>query len=160
SRVGDVFVLGASAWRITEIGPDRVEVIPAPGDAMAKMPFWHGDSLGRPLETGRAVGEFIREIAALDSDTARARLQQRYRLDAWAADNLLAYLGEQRDATDSLPTDQTIVVERFRDEIGDWRVVVLSPLGARVHAPWAMAVTQKLRDRYGADVDVIWSDDG
>ncbi|MEX1004416.1 MAG: DEAD/DEAH box helicase [Acidimicrobiia bacterium] len=160
SRVGDVFVLGASAWRITEIGPDRVEVIPAPGEQSAKMPFWHGDSPGRPLETGRAVGAFIREMAGLNHDEARSRLTESYRLDEWAATNLLGYLAEQRAATDVLPTDQTIVVERFRDEIGDWRVVILSPLGARVHAPWAMAVTQRLRSRYGTDVDVIWSDDG
>ena len=160
SRVGDVFVLGASSWRITEIGPDRVEVIPAPGEPSAKMPFWHGDSPGRPLETGRAVGAFIREIAALEPAEARSRLVDSFRLDDWAASNLIAYLAEQREATDVLPTDQTIVVERFRDEIGDWRVVILSPLGARVHAPWAMAVTQRLRGRYGTDVDVIWSDDG
>jgi ATP-dependent helicase Lhr and Lhr-like helicase len=160
SRVGDVFVLGASAWRITEIGPDKVEVVPAPGEQSAKMPFWHGDSLGRSLETGRAVGEFIRDIAALDPEDARSRLTENYRLDEWAAGNLVSYLAEQREATDALPTDQTIVVERFRDEIGDWRVVILSPLGARVHAPWAMAVTQRLRTRFGTDVDVIWSDDG
>jgi ATP-dependent helicase Lhr and Lhr-like helicase len=160
SRVGDVFVLGASTWRISDIGPDRVEVTPAPGEPAAKMPFWHGDAPGRPLETGRAVGEFVRRLGGLDPDRALASLQSEYGLDAWAADNLVAYLREQREATGDLPTDRTIVVERFRDEIGDWRVVVLSPLGARVHAPWAMAVTQTLRDRFGTDVDVIWSDDG
>ncbi|HSJ26819.1 MAG TPA: DEAD/DEAH box helicase [Acidimicrobiia bacterium] len=160
SRVGDVFVLGASTWRISDIGPDRVEVTPAPGEPAAKMPFWHGDAPGRQLETGRAVGEFVRKLGSQAQDQALATLQSEYGLDDWAANNLVAYLGEQRDATGDLPTDRTIVVERFRDEIGDWRVVVLSPLGARVHAPWAMAVTQKLRDRFGADVDVIWSDDG
>ncbi|MEX2280630.1 MAG: DEAD/DEAH box helicase, partial [Acidimicrobiia bacterium] len=160
SRVGDVFVLGASAWRITEIGPDRVEVIPAPGEPAARMPFWHGDSVGRPVETGRAVGAFVRELAPLRTEEAKKLLTSRYRLDDWGASNLIAYLEEQAATSGTLPTDQTIVVERFRDEIGDWRVVVLSPLGARVHAPWAMAATQKLRQRYGTDVDVIWSDDG
>ena len=160
SRVGDVFILGASSWRIAEIGPDRVEVVPAPGEPAARLPFWRGDSLGRSLETGLAVGRFIRRISAQPADEAISTLMSEYRLDRWAAENLVRYLEEQREATDSLPTDQTIVVERFRDEIGDWRVVVLSPLGARVHAPWAMAVTQKLRERYGTDVDAIWSDDG
>ncbi|MDX1447952.1 MAG: crosslink repair DNA glycosylase YcaQ family protein [Acidimicrobiia bacterium] len=160
SRVGDVFVLGASTWKISEIGPDRVEVVPAPGEPAARMPFWHGDSLGRSLETGRAVGAFIRRTAALDAGDAISTLMETYRLDRWAAENLVRYLAEQREATDSLPSDDTIVVERFRDEIGDWRVVILSPLGARVHAPWAMAVTQRLRERYGSDVDAIWSDDG
>ena len=160
SRVGDVFVLGASTWRISEIGPDRVEVVPAPGEPAARMPFWRGDALGRSLDTGRAIGAFIREMGGLAPADAREALVSRHRLDEWAAENLLAYLTEQRDATGSLPTDQTIVVERFRDEIGDWRVVVLTPLGARIHAPWAMALTQRLRDRFGADVDVIWSDDG
>lgn len=160
SRVGDTFVLGASTWRISEIGPDRVEVVPAPGESAARMPFWHGDALGRSLETGKAVGAFIRELGVLPEDEARDRLIARFRLDEWAASNLIAYLGEQREASGVLPTDQTIVVERFRDEIGDWRVVVLSPLGARIHAPWAMAITHKLRERRGTDVDVIWSDDG
>jgi ATP-dependent Lhr-like helicase len=160
SRVGDVFVLGASSWRITEIGPDRVEVIPAPGEPAARMPFWHGDTLGRPLETGRALGRFVRELSALTDTDATELLATRHGLDGWAAANLVSYLREQRDATEAMPTDQSIVIERFRDEIGDWRVVLLSPFGARVHAPWAMAITQKMRERYGTDVDVIWSDDG
>jgi ATP-dependent Lhr-like helicase len=160
SRVGDVFLLGSSSWRITDIGPDRVEVVPAPGHPGAKMPFWHGDSLGRSLETGRAVGRFVRELGALDETDAVKRLTTDYGLDRWAADNLVAYLAEERSASGTLPTDETIVVERFRDEIGDWRVVILSPLGARVHAPWAMALTHRLRNRSGFDVDVIWSDDG
>ncbi|MFP3914145.1 MAG: DEAD/DEAH box helicase [Actinomycetota bacterium] len=160
SREGDVFVLGSSSWRITDIGIDRVEVVPAPGEPAAKVPFWHGDMSGRPLETGRAVGRFIRHMGERAPGEARAELVASYGLDDLAAGNLLAYLAEEREATGVLPDDRTVVVERFRDEIGDWRVVLLSPLGARVHAPWAMSLTQKLRGRYGADVDVIWSDDG
>ena len=159
SREGDTFLLGSSAWRITQITHDKVEVVPAPG-VPAKMPFWHGDMLGRPLETGRAVGRFIRETASLDGDEAAERLQTRYGLNEHAAGNLVAYLDEEREATGVLPTDQTVVVERFQDEIGDWRVVLLSPLGARIHAPWAMALRHRFRSRYGTDVDVIWSDDG
>ncbi len=160
SRQGDVFLLGSSSWRVTEIGPDRVEVVPAPGEPGAKMPFWHGDSLGRNLETGQAVGRFIRELGSLPPDDATRRLVAEFRLDELAATNLVRYLEEQREATGALPSDQTMVVERFRDEIGDWRIVMLSPLGARVHAPWAMALTTKLRETAGIDVDVIWSDDG
>ena len=160
SRQGDVFVLGASTWRIADIGVDRVEVVPAPGEPAAKVPFWHGDMAGRPLEAGRAIGRFVREISSLEPEVARQRLRDEYDLDEWAAGNLVAYLEEEKEATGALPDDQTLVVERFRDEIGDWRVVILSQLGARVHAPWAMALTQQLRGRYGADVDVIWSDDG
>ena len=160
SREGDTFLLGSSVWRITQITHDQVEVVPAPGDTAARMPFWHGDMLGRPLETGRAVGSFVRETGALDRDTAAQTLQEEYHLDELAARNLAAYIAEEREATGVLPTDQTIVVERFRDEIGDWRVVLLSPLGARIHAPWAMALRHRFRSRYGTDVDVIWSDDG
>ena len=160
SRQGDVFVLGASTWRITDIGVDRVEVIPAPGEPAPKVPFWHGDMAGRPLETGRAIGRFVRRIASMDPDTAAAALMDEYGLDPLAAGNLVAYLDEEKQATGYLPDEKTLVIERFRDEIGDWRIVILSPLGARVHAPWAMALTHKLRARYGPDVDVIWSDDG
>ncbi|HUG08557.1 MAG TPA: DEAD/DEAH box helicase [Acidimicrobiia bacterium] len=159
SREGDTFLLGSSAWRITQITHDRVEVVPAPG-VPARMPFWHGDMLGRPLETGRAVGRFIRETAGLDGDEATERLRSEFGLNEHAAANLVAYLDEEREATGVLPTDQTVVVERFRDEIGDWRVVLLSPFGARIHAPWAMALRHRFRSRYGTDVDVIWSDDG
>ncbi|MGH3650834.1 MAG: DEAD/DEAH box helicase, partial [Acidimicrobiia bacterium] len=160
SREGDVFLLGSSAWRISQITHDQVVVVPAPGDSAAKMPFWHGDMLGRPLETGRAVGRFVRETASLDPEDAVERLESDYRLNTFAARNLVAYLTEQREAVGTLPTDQTIVVERFQDEIGDWRVVLLSPLGARIHAPWAMALRHRFRSRYGTDVDAIWSDDG
>lgn len=160
SRVGDVFVLGASTWRVSEIGPDRVEVIPAPGEPAARLPFWHGDTLGRPIAIGRRIGRFLREVGSLSSEEATAVLRDEYYLDDLAASNLVAYLTEEREAIGLLPSDQTLVMERFRDEIGDWRVVLLSPLGARVHAPWAMALTHKLRARYGTDIDVIWADDG
>lgn len=160
SRVGDSFVLGSTAWKITQISHDRVEVVPAPAEAAPRMPFWHGDMLGRSLETGLAVGAFTRKIASLDREPALQELRGSYRLDEFAASNLVGYLEEERESTGILPTDQTIVVQRFRDEIGDWRVVLLSPLGARVHAPWAMALRHRFRTRYGSDVDVIWSDDG
>jgi ATP-dependent Lhr-like helicase len=160
SRPGDVFVLGASTWRISEITLDRVLVTPAPGVAAGRMPFWHGDAPGRPLELGRAVGAFIREIGALDRAEAEAELQERYRLDPWAAANLAGFLAEERETTGALPTDTTIVVERFRDEIGDWRLVVLTPFGARVHAPWALAARHQYREQHGSDVDLIWTDDG
>ena len=158
SRVGDVFTLGSSSWRIEDITHDQVLVTPAPGQP-GKLPFWHGDSLGRPAELGRAVGAFVRELAALKPAAARARVAAAG-LDEWAADNLLAYLAEQRAATGHLPDDRTIVVERFRDEIGDWRVVVHSPFGAQVHAPWALAVAARLRERFGIDVQAMHADDG
>ncbi len=160
SRPGDVFVLGSTSWRISEITHDRVVVTPAPGESAGKMPFWHGDSPGRPLELGRAVGEFVRTIGSMPAGEAHAALTGRYRLDGWAADNLIAFVTEEREATGALPTDRTIVIERFRDEIGDWRMVVLSPFGARVHAPWALAARHRLRAAIGSEVDVIWSDDG
>lgn len=160
SRTGDVFVLGSTSWKITEITHDRVVVAPAPGETAARMPFWHGDAPGRPLELGRAVGAFVREVGAMAADEARAALQSRYRLDAWAADNLAAFMEEERSATGTLPTDRTIVIERFRDEIGDWRMVLLSPFGGRIHAPWALAARHRLRREIGSEVDVIWSDDG
>lgn len=160
SREGDTFLLGSTVWRISQITHDKVEVVPAPPGASPKMPFWHGDMLGRSLETGQAIGRFVRETSNIDPDVAVEALQDGYMLDEYAAANLVAYLAEEREATGVLPTDQTIVVERFRDEIGDWRVVLLSPLGARVHAPWAMALRHRFRSRFASDVDVIWSDDG
>jgi ATP-dependent Lhr-like helicase len=158
SRVGDVFVLGASSWRIEDITPDRVLVSPAPGRP-GKLPFWHGDAPGRPAELGRALGAFSRELAALPPEEARTRVRAAG-LDEWAAGNLLAYLAEQREATGYVPDDRTLVVERFRDELGDWRVVVHSPYGALVHAPWALAMTARLRERYGVDAQAAHSDDG
>ncbi|HWA67349.1 MAG TPA: DEAD/DEAH box helicase [Mycobacteriales bacterium] len=158
SRVGEVFTLGSSSWRIDDITHDRVIVSPAPGQP-GKMPFWHGDSIGRPLELGRAMGEFVRELHRAGPATARQRLAD-IGFDEWGADNTLRYLDEQRAATGHLPDDRTIVVERFRDELGDWRVVVHSPFGAQVHAPWALALGCVLRERTGIDVQVMHADDG
>jgi len=158
SRVGDVFTLGTSSWRIEDITHDRVLVSPAPG-LPGKLPFWKGDTLGRPSELGQAVGAFVREVGALSPARARERVGQAG-LDAWATDNLLAYLDEQKQATRHLPSDRTIVVERFRDELGDWRVAVLSPFGAPVHAPWALCVSARMRERFGVDVQAMHGDDG
>ncbi|MFI9597350.1 ATP-dependent helicase [Nonomuraea sp. NPDC052265] len=155
SRVGDVFVLGATSWRIEDITADRVLVSPAPGQP-GKLPFWHGDAAGRPAELGRAIGQFLREQAKHGS-TDRMREAG---LDEFAAGNLLAYLNEQREATGYVPDDRTLLVERFHDELGDWRVVIHSPYGARVHAPWALAINRRLRERYGIDVQAVHSDDG
>ncbi|MCG5211834.1 ATP-dependent helicase [Streptosporangium sp. KLBMP 9127] len=155
SRVGDVFVLGATSWRIEDISADRVLVSPAPGQP-GKLPFWHGDALGRPAELGRAIGSFLRELS-------RGGGEERLRaagLDDYAVGNLTAYLAEQREATGYVPDDRTLLVERFHDELGDWRVVVHSPYGARVHAPWALAIGRRLRERYGTDVQAVHSDDG
>jgi len=158
SREGDVFLLGASSWRIEEISHDRVVVSPAPGEP-GKMPFWHGDRAGRPVELGRAIGALARDLAGLPAAEATRRLRSEG-LDARAAKNLLAYLGEQKQATGEIPTDRTILVERNRDEVGDWRVCVHSPFGGRVHAPWSMAVEAKIRRETGLDVETLWSDDG
>ena len=165
SRVGEVIALGATSWRVEEIRPDRVVVSPAPG-VPGKIPFWHGDGLGRPIELGRAMGLFVRELEAdmtggeRGRARARRRLLEHHDLDDLAADNVLAYLAEEREATGHLPTDRRIVVERFRDELGDWRVVVLTPFGGRVHAPWALAIEARLEERLGGGAQTIWSDDG
>ncbi|MGH2727518.1 MAG: Lhr family ATP-dependent helicase, partial [Actinomycetota bacterium] len=158
SRVGDVFVLGASSWRIEDITRDRVLVSPAPG-VPGRMPFWHGDSIGRPVELGRAIGAFTREIAAMKPEDAEHHLLE-LGCDENAAKNLLQYLTEQREATGTLPDDRTIVVERFRDELGDWRVCIHSPFGARVHAPWAQAIEARVRERLGIEVQTMYTDDG
>ncbi|MFI7605398.1 DEAD/DEAH box helicase [Micromonospora sp. NPDC049366] len=158
SRVGDVFLLGSSSWRIEEITPDRVLVSPAPGQA-ARMPFWKGDQLGRPVELGRAIGARVRALLRQSDEAAVAALRDGG-LDDWAAGNLMAYLREQKEATRSLPDDRTIVVERFRDELGDWRLAVHSVLGARVNGPWALAIGRRLAERYGVDAQVMPSDDG
>ncbi|MGD0063695.1 MAG: ATP-dependent helicase, partial [Streptosporangiaceae bacterium] len=159
SRVGDVFVLGASSWRIEDITPDRVLVTPAPGQA-GKLPFWHGDTPGRPAELGRAIGVACRELAAAAEPDATRKLQQAG-LDELAARNLIKYLADQRAATGYVPDDRTLVLERFRDELGDWRVVLHSPYGDRVHAPWALAIAARLRERYGGmDVQALHTDDG
>ncbi len=159
SRPGETFVLGASTWRIEDITFQRVTVTPAPGEP-GKMPFWHGDRPGRPLELGRALGAFVRELRAIDHGRATELLRDQYSLDALAAANLLQYVGEQAEATGVVPDDRTVVVERFRDEIGDWRVCVLSPFGTPVHAPWAMAIEQRLAERYDLPVESMWGDDG
>ncbi|MFR9729211.1 ATP-dependent helicase [Saccharopolyspora sp. MS10] len=158
SRVGDTFLLGTSSWRVEDITHDRVIVVPAPGQA-ARMPFWRGDSPGRPLELGRALGAFVRELVAADRERAVQRMTAAG-LDEWARDNLLAYLEEQRAATRHVPDDRTIVVERFRDELGDWRMVVHSPFGAQVNGPWGLAIGARLRERRGIDPQVASSDDG
>jgi ATP-dependent helicase Lhr and Lhr-like helicase len=159
SRVGDVFVLGASSWRIEDITADQVLVSPAPGQP-GKLPFWHGDAPGRPAELGRALGAYCRELAAAGPAEATARLRADG-LDELAAANLVRYLTGQREATGYVPDDRTLVMERFRDELGDWRLVLHSPFGAQVHAPWALAIAARLRDRYpGMDVQAMHTDDG
>ncbi|WP_405474608.1 DEAD/DEAH box helicase [Paenarthrobacter ilicis] len=158
SRVGDVFALGATSWKIEDITHDRVLVSPAFGQP-GKLPFWKGDSLGRPVDLGRALGAFIRELSAADEGPAMERCQASG-LDAYAAGNLIQYLREQREATDIVPNDRTLVVERFHDELGDWRVVLHSPFGMPVHAPWALAVGQRLQQRYGLDGSAMAADDG
>ncbi len=156
SRVGETFLLGATTWRIEEITRDRVVVTPAPGQP-GKMPFWHGDHLGRPAELGRAIGAFLREVGGWTDP----QLAERCSLDPLALVNLRAYLEEERQATGgALPTDRQIVVERFRDDLGDWRICVLSPLGGRVHAPWALAIEARARDRLDIEVQTMWSDEG
>ncbi|HUV18801.1 MAG TPA: DEAD/DEAH box helicase, partial [Ilumatobacteraceae bacterium] len=159
SRPGETFVLGASTWRIEDITFERVTVSPAPGQP-GKMPFWHGDRPGRPLELGRALGAFVREIRDLDDTVANERLMTHYNLDAFAAGNLRQYLAEQVEATGAVPDDRTVVVERFQDEIGDWRICILSPFGTPVHAPWAMAIERRLMDRFDIPVESMWGDDG
>ncbi|HEV3473059.1 MAG TPA: helicase-related protein, partial [Actinomycetota bacterium] len=158
SRPGETFILGASTWLIEDITHDRVIVSPAPGHP-GKMPFWHGDALGRPIELGRAIGAFVRELSTAAPAERAARLSEAG-LDEFATNNLLAYLDEQRAATGALPDDRTIVVERFRDELGDWRVCIHSTFGARVHAPWAQAIEANVGTRLGADIQCIYTDDG
>ncbi|MGW4116808.1 ATP-dependent helicase [Actinosynnema sp. NPDC004786] len=158
SRVGDTFLLGTSSWRVEDITHDRVIVVPAPGQP-ARMPFWKGDAPGRPLELGRALGKFLREVSTMEEEAASERAASAG-LDAWATSNLLAYLGEQREATRHVPNDRVVLVERFRDELGDWRLVVHSPFGAQVNAPWALAIAARLRERRGIEVQAAHSDDG
>ena len=155
ARPGQVFLLGATSWRIEEITRDRVVVTPAPGVPGA-VPFWKGDSVGRPRELGEAIGAFSRWAVDQDSET----LERDYDLDEKAAGNLLEFLREQEEATRVIPSERTIVVERFRDEIGDWRLCILSPYGGRVHAAWGLALSARIRDEYGLESDAIWSDDG
>ncbi|MFB3852812.1 MAG: DEAD/DEAH box helicase [Vicinamibacterales bacterium] len=159
SRVGETFLLGSSAWRIEEITNDRVLVSPAPGEP-GKMPFWHGDRPGRPLELGLAIGELTRELISVPRPAAIARLIEEHDLDRVAAENLVQYLVDQAQAAQVVPDDRTVVIERCRDELGDWRVCLLAPLGTQVLAPWAMAAEGRIRREKGIDVETMWSDDG
>jgi ATP-dependent Lhr-like helicase len=159
SRPGDTFILGASTWRIDEITHDRVLVTPAPGEA-GKMPFWHGDQAGRPMEFGRRIGALVRELREAPRSVAMTRLTTEHDLEPGAAENVLRYLADQELATVVVPDDRNIVIERVRDELGDWRVCVLTPFGSRIHAPWAMAVAAKLRATSAQEVETMWSEDG
>jgi ATP-dependent Lhr-like helicase len=159
SRVGETFLLGASSWRIEQITHDRVLVSPAPGEP-GKMPFWRADGAGRPLELGREIGELVRTLMQMPRAAAVQRLVRHHDLDAQAAENLVRYLGDQLKAAGAVPDDRTILIERCRDELGDWRVCILSPFGGRIHAPWAMAVVERVRAQTGLDVEMMWTDDG
>ena len=165
SRVGEIIALGATSWRVEEIRPDRVVVSPAPG-VPGKIPFWHGDGLGRPIEIGRALGEFTRQLEGdlaageRGRSRARSRLRANHDLDELAVDNVIAYLDDEREAAGHLPTDRRIVVEKFRDELGDWRIVILTPFGGRIHAPWCLAIESRLASVLGDGAQTIWSDDG
>jgi ATP-dependent Lhr-like helicase len=159
SHTNETFILGASTWRIVEITHDRVLVVPAPGEP-GKMPFWKGDGPGRPLEFGRRIGELVRELRALPKPAALTRLVAEHDLDPGAAENLMQFLADQEAATGSVPDDRTVVIERCRDELGDWRVCVLTPFGSRIHIPWAMAVSARIRAAGGPEVETLWGDDG
>ena len=159
SRVGETFLLGASSWRIEQITHDRVVVSPAPG-VPGKMPFWKADSSERSVQFGEAIGELVRRVRGMKRAEAVKLLTSQHDLDRLAAENFLQYLSDQHDATGAVPDDRHIVIERVRDDLGDWRVCVLSPFGGRIHAPWAMAVTAKVRQELAIDVETMWSDDG
>ncbi|MEJ7603410.1 MAG: hypothetical protein WKG01_36320, partial [Kofleriaceae bacterium] len=162
SRKGETFILGASTWRIEDITRDRVIVPPAPGEP-GKMPFWRGEGPGRPIELGRALGAFCRELdhkLVDDPVAAHAWLGSEYRLDSHAADNLIKYVSDQRVATGGLPTDRAITIERFRDELGDIRVCILTPFGSRIHAPWALVLAKHLESTLGYPIHPLWTDDG
>lgn len=159
TRVGDVFLLGASSWRVVDITKDQVLVIPAPGEP-GRMPFWKGDGPGRPVEFGQAIGDLAERLVKMPPDDAQVELVEKHSLNDKAASNLMKYLHEQLQATEVVPSDRMIVVECFVDEIGDWRVAILSPFGARVHAPWAMAVMARINADAARDIDMMWSDDG
>lgn len=159
TRVGETIVLGASSWKVVDITPSQVLVAPAPGEP-GRISFWHGDSLSRPVELGRKLGSLIRDLRSSSAAEAEARLRERAGFEAGAARNLLAYLDDQAAATGEVPDDRTIVVERFRDEIGDWRVCVLTPFGGKLHAPWALALKAKLSEQRGIEVQTMYTDDG
>ncbi|MDQ6743360.1 MAG: DEAD/DEAH box helicase [Candidatus Dormibacteraeota bacterium] len=159
TRPGESFVLGASTWKVADITASQVLVTPAPGEP-GKIAFWHGDSLSRPAELGRGLGELTRELRSLPAEAAERRLMERAGFDERAARNLVAYLDDQAAATGAVPDDRTIVVERFRDEVGDWRICVLTPFGGRVHAPWALALQARLTQKLGIEVQSMYTDDG
>ncbi len=159
TQPGQVVTLGASSWRVEEITRDRVIVTPAPGE-VGRMPFWRGEGPGRPIELGTAMGAFLRKMSALSDDAALQELTSEFHLTPLASENLIRYLREQRSETGQLPSDRTIVVERFRDELGDHRICILSPFGARVHAPWGLALSWQLADNTGFEAQCMWSDDG
>ncbi len=158
-RTGDTFVLGASAWRVEEITHDRVLVTPAPGEP-GKMPFWHGDQAGRPLEFGQRIGALVRTLREMPRSVAVATLTSEHDLDPKAAENVMRYLADQEVASTVVPDDRNIVIERVRDELGDWRMCCLTPFGSKIHAPWAMAVTARIRANGGPEVETMWSEDG
>ena len=151
SRVGDIFTLGATSWRIENITRDQVQVTPAPGHT-GRLPFWNGDAAGRPYELGKALGAFRREAYSDPSLIIDA--------DEWARDNLLAYLREQEDATGIIPDEKTLLLERFKDEVGDWRLVLHTPFGRPVNAAWALAVGARVAERTGMDPQAVSGDDG
>ena len=159
TRLGDNITLGASTWRVEGITRDRVLVTPAPGEP-GRLPFWRGEGPGRPIELGRAIGALLRKLSPQSEDKARSWLERNTPLDGFAANNLAAYIAQQKQHTGTLPTDRAITVERFRDELGDWRVCILTPFGARIHAPWAMALQRTLADRSGFEMQVMYTDDG
>ena len=159
SRVGETFLLGASTWRIEEITHDRVLVSPAPGEP-GKMPFWKADAAGRPLELGRHIGELVRTLRHMPPPARSSGSSRHHDLDQQAAENLVRYLADQAAAAGAVPDDRTILIERCRDELGDWRICVLTPFGGRIHAPWAMAVVERARAETGLDVETMWTDDG
>ncbi len=158
-RVGDNITLGASTWRVEQITRDRVIVTPAPGES-GRLPFWRGDGPGRPVELGRAIGAFVRKLGTQDEADACSWLETHTPLDGFAARNLAAYISDQKRQTGTLPTDRSITIERFRDELGDWRICILTPFGARIHAPWAMALQRTLGDQSGFEIQVMYTDDG
>jgi ATP-dependent Lhr-like helicase len=159
TRTGETFLLGTSSWRVEEITHDRVLVSPAPGQA-GKMPFWKGEGAGRPVEFGREIGALLRELGAMKPEEAERQLMREHKLNDWAAGNLLRYMQQQREKTGMIPDDRTIVIERYLDDLGDWRVCVLSPFGARVHAPWTHAIEAMIRKKWDLHVESFWSDDG
>ncbi|MGH9857064.1 MAG: DEAD/DEAH box helicase, partial [Acidobacteriota bacterium] len=159
TRTGETFLLGTTSWRVEEITQNRVLVSPAPGQP-GKMPFWKGDGAGRPLEFGRAIGKLTRRLQEMKPEDAEQLLIREHKLDEWAARNLLQYLQQQKEKTQAIPDDQTIVIERYLDDLGDWRVCILSTFGARVHAPWTHAIEAMARRNWDLHVETLWSNDG